>query len=72
MIKEHGAVGGMRIGKKDRSTRRKPAISSLCPQKIPHDPIWDETRATTMVILSYVTACYSSINIFEGAGTKVW
>jgi hypothetical protein len=31
------AVGGMRIGKGNRSTRRKPAPVPLCPPQIPHD-----------------------------------
>jgi hypothetical protein len=32
-----GAVGGMRIGRVNRSTRRKPAPVPLCPPQIPHD-----------------------------------
>jgi hypothetical protein len=31
-----GAIGGMNIGKGNRSTRRKPAPAPLCPPKIPH------------------------------------
>jgi hypothetical protein len=31
------AIGGMRIGRGNRSTRRKPAPVSLCPPQIPHD-----------------------------------
>jgi hypothetical protein len=34
---ECGAVGGIRIGRGDRSTRRKPAPVLLCPPQIPHD-----------------------------------
>jgi hypothetical protein len=34
---ECGAVGGMRIGKGNRSYRRKPAPVPLCPPRIPHD-----------------------------------
>jgi hypothetical protein len=37
MDDECGAVDGMRIGKGNRSTRRKPAPASLCPPQIPHD-----------------------------------
>jgi hypothetical protein len=33
---ECGAVGGMRIGRGNRSTRRKPAPVPLCPPQIPH------------------------------------
>jgi hypothetical protein len=34
---DYGAVGGMRIGRGNRSTRRKPAPVLLCPPQIPHD-----------------------------------
>jgi hypothetical protein len=34
---ECGIVGGMRIGRGNRSTRRKPAPVPLCPPQIPHD-----------------------------------
>jgi hypothetical protein len=33
----YGAVGGMRIGRGNRSTRRKPASVPLSPPQIPHD-----------------------------------
>jgi hypothetical protein len=33
------ATGGMRIGRGNRSTPRKPALVSLCPSQIPHDLI---------------------------------
>jgi hypothetical protein len=32
-----GAIGGMKIGRGNRSTRRKPAPAPLCPPQIPHD-----------------------------------
>jgi hypothetical protein len=43
MIEEDdcGATGGMKIGRGNRSTRRKPAPAPLCPPQISHD----ETRA---------------------------
>jgi hypothetical protein len=34
---ECGAVGGMRIGRGNHSTRRKPAPVPLCPPQIPRD-----------------------------------
>jgi hypothetical protein len=37
MINDYGAVGGMRIGKENQCTCRKPAPVPLCPPKIPHD-----------------------------------
>jgi hypothetical protein len=38
-----GAIGGMKIGRGNLSTRRKPAPAPLCPPQIPHD----QTRART-------------------------
>jgi hypothetical protein len=40
---EDGEFGGMKIGKGNRSTRRKPAPAPLCPPQIP----LDQTRART-------------------------
>jgi hypothetical protein len=34
---ECGAVGGMRLGRGNRSTRRNRAAVPLCPPQIPHD-----------------------------------
>jgi hypothetical protein len=44
-VDDYGAVGGMRIGRGNRSTRRKPAPVPLCP---PHDLTWDRTRAAAV------------------------
>jgi hypothetical protein len=32
-----GEIGGMKIGRGNRSTPRKPAPAPLCPRQIPHD-----------------------------------
>jgi hypothetical protein len=32
-----GEIGGMKIGKGNRSTQRKPIPAPLCPPQIPHD-----------------------------------
>jgi hypothetical protein len=48
MINEYGAIGRMRIGGENQSTRRKPAPVSLCPPQIPHDMTWDQTWAITV------------------------
>jgi hypothetical protein len=40
---DYGAIGGMKIGRGNRSTWRKPAPAPLCPPQIPHD----QTRART-------------------------
>jgi hypothetical protein len=44
----YGAVGGMRIGRANRSTRRKPAPVLLCPPQIPPDLTWDRTRTSAV------------------------
>jgi hypothetical protein len=37
MFNECGVVGGMGVGRGDRTTRRKPVPLPLCPPQIPHD-----------------------------------
>jgi hypothetical protein len=34
---DRGEIGGMKIGRGNRSTRRKPDPAPLCPPQIPHD-----------------------------------
>jgi hypothetical protein len=41
-------VDGMRIGKGNRSTRRKPAPVPLCPPQILHELIWARSLATAV------------------------
>jgi hypothetical protein len=45
---DYVAVGGMRIGRGNRSTRRKPAPVPLCSPQIPHNRTWDRTRAAAV------------------------
>jgi hypothetical protein len=45
---ESGAVGGMRIGRGSRSTRRKPAPIPLWPLQVAHDLTWARTRAAVV------------------------
>jgi hypothetical protein len=47
---DFGSVGGMKIGRGNRSTRRKPAPVPLCPPQIPHDLIRARNRAAAMRI----------------------
>jgi hypothetical protein len=42
------AVGGMRTGRGNLYTRRKPAPVPLCPPEIPHDLTWARTRAAAV------------------------
>jgi hypothetical protein len=53
---DYGAVGGIRIGRWNRSTRRKPAPVPLCRPQIPHDLTWDRTRAAATVGSQRLTA----------------
>jgi hypothetical protein len=43
-----GVNGGMKIGRGNRSTRRKPAPMPLCPPQIPHDLTRARTRAAAV------------------------
>jgi hypothetical protein len=45
---DYGAIGGMKIPRGNRSTRRKPAPAPLCPPQIPHDQTRVQTRAPSM------------------------
>jgi hypothetical protein len=60
-INEYEAVRGMRIGRGNRSTQRKPATMALCPPQIPHDVTWDRTRVA-MVGNRQLTATSFSIH----------
>jgi hypothetical protein len=44
-----GAIGGMKIGRGNRSTRRNPAPEPLRPHQIPHDQTRARTRAAAVV-----------------------
>jgi hypothetical protein len=70
---ECGAGGGMRIGRGNRSTRRKPAQIQLCPPQIPHDLTWARTRAAavgsrrlTARAVARPTECLKQILNFRG------
>jgi hypothetical protein len=43
-----GAIGGMKVGRGNRSTRRKPAPAPFCPPQIPRHQTRARTRATAM------------------------
>jgi hypothetical protein len=43
-----GAIGGMKIGKGNRRTRRKPTPKSLYPPQIPLDQTRNRTRAAAV------------------------
>jgi hypothetical protein len=43
-----GAIAGMKIGKGNRSTRRKANPALLCPPQIPHDQTPYRTRAAAV------------------------
>jgi hypothetical protein len=43
-----GEIGGMKTGRGNRSTRRKPAPAPLCLPQIPHDQTRARTRAAAV------------------------
>jgi hypothetical protein len=43
-----GEIGGLKMGRGNRSTRRKPALAPLCPPQIPHDQTRARTRAAAV------------------------
>jgi hypothetical protein len=43
-----GAIGGMKIGRGNRSTRRKPAPVPLCTPQIPHDLTWTRIQGAAV------------------------
>jgi hypothetical protein len=45
---DDGEIGGMKIGRGNRSTRRKPAPAPLCPPQIPLDQTGARTRAAAV------------------------
>jgi hypothetical protein len=51
-----GAVDGMKIGRGNRSTRRKLAPAPLCPPQISRDLTWARTQADEVGSQS-LTAC---------------
>jgi hypothetical protein len=45
---DDGQFGGLKIGRGNRSTRRKPALEPLCPPQIPVDQTRARTRAAAV------------------------
>jgi hypothetical protein len=45
---DDGKFGGMKIGRGNRSNRRKPSLAPLCPPQIPLDQTLDRTRAAAV------------------------
>jgi hypothetical protein len=45
---DDGEFGGMKIGRGNRSTRKKPAPAPLCPPQIPLDQTRARTRAAAV------------------------
>jgi hypothetical protein len=48
MINVYGAVGGIRIGRGNRGTRRNPPPVPLCQPQVPHELIWVRTSVTAV------------------------
>ncbi|PNF26565.1 hypothetical protein B7P43_G13254 [Cryptotermes secundus] len=43
-----GAIGGMKIGRGNQNTWRKPAPAPLCPPQVPLDQTRDQTQAAAV------------------------
>jgi hypothetical protein len=78
---ECGAVSGMRIGRGNWSTWRKPALVPLCPPQITHDLTWARTQAamvgswrpTTWAMawpypVSFFHGCFSPYSLTSSTG----
>jgi hypothetical protein len=72
---ECGAVSGMRIGKGNRSTRRKSAPVLFCPKQMPHVLNWDRKGAAavgsqrlTAWAMARPLGCYDALSTLFGAG----
>jgi hypothetical protein len=58
-----GAIGGMKIGRGSRSTRRKPAPEPLCPPQIPHVRVSSVDDFSTQD--TYLEQIYLLLHIIE-------
>jgi hypothetical protein len=58
-----GVIGGMKIGRGNRSTRRKSAPAPLCPPQIPHDQTraWTPGRRGVLIIHEWVIVIFSVV-----------
>jgi hypothetical protein len=66
MTDEYGTIGGMRIGRRNRSTRRKSAPVPIFPLQVPHGLIWDQRQAATVTNrLNYGTAFEPNLVTFS-------
>jgi hypothetical protein len=65
-----GAIGGMKICRGNRSTRRKPGPAPLCPPQIPHDQTRARTRAAAVGsqrLTAWAMARPTNIKLYSGA-----
>jgi hypothetical protein len=72
---ESGAVDRMRIGRGNRSTRRKPAPVLLCPPQIPHDLTWARTGAAVFtqnnLLLEFIIATLHVYSLLQYSTSNV-
>jgi hypothetical protein len=62
-----GAIGGMKIGRGNRSTRRKPTPASLCPPQNPtwQDPVSNPTEHDGLVEI-FLTSIWKVLSSISG------
>jgi hypothetical protein len=60
---EYGPVGGIRTGRGNRSTRRKPSSVPIFPQNISHDWTWNPHRRGKKPATNHLS--YGTIYVYE-------
>jgi hypothetical protein len=72
---DYGEIGGMKIGRGNRSTRRKPDPAPFCPPQTPHDQTRARTRAAAVGsqrLTAWAMARPSTLNLRERAIITHW
>jgi hypothetical protein len=66
-----GAIGGMKIVRGNRSTRRKPAPAPFCPPQIPHDQIRTRTNVGLGFPYFFSLSCCSNKIVLYVSHTRM-
>jgi hypothetical protein len=65
-----GAIGGMKIGRRNRSTRRKPVPVPLCPPQIQHDLTRNRIRSSAVGCQRLTTWAMARPGYSDGLRTR--
>jgi hypothetical protein len=69
---DYGAIGGMKIGRGNWSTRRKPAPAPLCPPQTSHDQTRARTRAAAVESQRLTAWAMARLHTVETTLEKDW